>query len=863
MRMGGFLDSLKKRLRGHGRASMSIDALQAKYELFRRLAEANTEALELISDLQAKASGDYVFDRVYLENTVRKALESGGETTSLLQQLSGGRYAAAEKAYFRLKEEVEAALRSSPPRPSGPWALELGEVPSYPEALSGAKIGHIAKILVGAGLPVPEGFCVTSAACFEFLGHGGLLQAATDIVEALSIIDKAALDEASAAIRKRIMEAPWPEPVAKEIVAAFGRLEERLGGSALVSVRSSAFGEDGAFSFAGQFGTVLNVGRTGLLNACSEVVASQFSPRALVYYKSRGISEGILPMAIGVIAMIDARVSGVLYTRDPEAPEGEVVAVAAQWGLGTPTVDGSRTPDLFSVSGKYGTVLNARVARKERMLLCREGAGLTEVSVPGWMRESPSLSHDELRQLSEYGNKLSAFFSGPQDVEWALDSLGTIYVLQSRPLRLKAHEEPAADPAELRRGLKPLIREGVIASRGCAAGEVFILESEDRLPEVPAGAILVAKAASPRLAEALDRAAGIICDAGSSASHLGTVAREFNIPALFDARAATGTLRHGAVVTLDAEMGNVYEGSIMKLLGAASQKKPKDAADQSPLLKRAKAIAAHLAPLNLTDPQSPSFKPSKCRSLNDILRFAHEKAVEEMSMAGSRFSRAGGNCRRLVSKLPLDFRIIDLGGGLAAPKKEGTVTPEEFLCRPLVLLWQGIADVPWSQDAAASGGQVASLMMTALTDTRAAAAASSPNYAMVSPDSVNLGFRLGYHFSRVDARMGRTMEDNYASFLFQGGAANAASRARRVSLISKVLETKGFRVASKGDALFARTERATEQEMEEKLRTLGRLLVATRQADTLLSDGLAAENALAAFMAGDVTFGLGERKEKQ
>lgn len=861
MKLGGFLDSLKKHMRGEGRASLNIDALQAKYELFRRLAEANTEALEIISDLQAKASGDYIFDRVYLESAARKAMELGGETAGLLQRLSGERYAAVEKAHSKLKEEVEAALRASPPRLSGPQVLGLSEVPSHPEALSGAKVSHLAKILIGAGLPVPEGFCVTSVACFEFLDHGGLLQTATDIVEGLSIIDKAALDKASEAIQKRIRAAPWPEPIAKEIMAAFGKLEERLGQGTMVSVRSSAFGEDGAFSFAGQFGTILNVGRGGLLEACSEVVASQFSPRALVYYKSRGISEGLLPMAVGVISMVDARVSGVLYTRDPEEPASEVMAVAAQWGLGTPTVDGSKTPDLFSISGKDGTVLNARVARKEKMLLCREGVGLTEVSVPGWMQKSPSLTHHELRQLAEYGNKLDSFFQGPQDVEWALDSRGTIYVLQSRPLRLKPHEEPAVDPAELRRGLKTLLREGVIASRGCAAGEVFILKDEQQLHEVPPGAILVARSASPRIAEALDRVAGIICDAGSSASHLGTVAREFNIPALFDARSATRTLRDGAMVTLDAEMGNVYEGSVTSLLDAHSLQKPKDAGAQSPLLRRAKTIAALMAPLNLTDPQSPAFKPSRCKSLNDILRFAHEKAVEEIFLAGSRFSRAGGNARRLVSSLPLDLRIIDLGGGLAPSQKEGIVTPGEFLCRPLIPLWKGIMDVPWSLDAAASGGQVASLMMTALTDTRAAAAASSPNYVIVSGDALNFSFRLGYHFSRVDARIGGGSALNYASFLFQGGAANAAGKERRASLISKVLEGRGFRVTSKGDALFARTEGDSEMELEEKLRVVGGLLVATRQADTMLQDNLSLERALSAYANGDLAFGFGDNKE--
>ncbi len=861
MTAGGFLDSLRRRIHGrHGDAS-GMDGLQAKYNAFSQLVEANTSALETVSDLQAKVSGDYVFDRVYLESATRKALALGGEVAGLLQEVSGGRYAALKKAHSRLAEEVGAALKASPAKPSGPLVIGLDMAPKYAEELCGAKVGHLAKILVGAALPVPDGFCVTSAACFTFLEQGGLLEAASDIVEGLSVVDGPALRLASAKLRERILSTPWPKDMAQAILLAFGQLEERLGGNLLVSVRSSAAGEDGAFSFAGQFGTLLNIGRDGLLNACSEVVASQFSPRALVYYKSKGVAEGILPMAIGVISMVDARASGVLYTRDPKDPQSGAMTVAAQWGLGTLTVDGSGTPDLFSVSRNEGTVLEARVARKERMVLCREGVGLTEVSVPGWMQTSPSLTNGELASLATYGNRLEAFFDGPQDVEWALDSRGVLYVLQSRPLRLKVLETPVLDPAALRRGLAPLVREGVIASRGCAAGQVFLLESEARLPEVPAGAILVAKTASPRLAEAVGRVAGIICDTGSSASHLGTVAREFNIPALFDTRAATQLLRHGSTVTLDAEMGHVYSGTLPEIVAAASQRKAKDGAAEPPLLRRARAAVSLLAPLNLTDPQSPAFKPSKCRSLNDILRFAHEKAVEEIFLAGSRFSRSGGSTRRLASSLPLDFRFIDLGGGLAPPKKKRCVTPEEFLCRPLLSLWRGIAEVPWPSGAAASAGQAASLMMTALTDTRGDAWAPSPNYAIVSSDALNLSFRLGYHFSRVDARMSENKDKNYASFLFQGGAANASGKARRVALIAKVLERSGFHVTAKGDALFARTERDGEEEIEEKLKVLGRLLAATRQADTLLGDDASVEAALAAYLAGDLTLGFGNSKE--
>ncbi|MCI4398090.1 MAG: hypothetical protein JHC34_04545 [Acidobacteria bacterium] len=70
-------------------------------------------------------------------------------------------------------------------------------------------------------------------------------------------------------------------------------------------------------------------------------------------------------------------------------------------------------------------------------------------------------------------------------------------------------------------------------------------------------------------------------------------------------------------------------------------------------------------------------------------------------------------------------------------------------------------------------------------------------------------------------------------------------------------------MTSKGDALFARTEGDSEMEIEEKLRVVGGLLVATRQADTMLQDDLSLEKALSAYESGDLTFGFGDKKETQ
>ncbi len=857
---------LSARLRGllggrFGRLSEenARERLALKYAAFKRLVDANSAALEVMADMQAKASGDYLFDRAYVDQSFDRLAELTSGIVRDLQGLADGRHRALAGTVERVTAAARATAGETPTGPDGPAVLDLASMRGASPELVGGKVRRLGEIVCDVGLPVPDGFCVTTAACRAFLAETGLLGEVAEQIARVSLKDKEELEAASRSVKEMILDAAWPEAIARAILNAYDALDRRVGGgtpgSLRVSVRSSATGEDGEFTFAGQFDTVLNVSRGSLLRTCREVLASQFGPRALVYLRARGADGGVLPMAIGVIAMLDARASGVLYTRDPQDPESDSLIVAGVWGLGSPAVNGSADPDIFTVARDPEPALReTRVSAKRRMLLCREGAGLVEVDVPGWMRDQPCLSKDQVNLLGAYGKRLEEHFGRAQDVEWAVDANDALYILQSRPLRLSSRAKAEPGVMALRQGLVPLLSGGVVACRGCASGTVHVLAGDDEVQLVPAGAIVVARSASPRLAAALDRAAAMVTEVGSAASHLATVAREFGIPSIFGAAAATAVLRPGMVVTVDAELGNVYEGRIAALVDGAGAPAP---VEETPLLRRFRASLAHVTPLNLTDPRSPGFKASRCRTIHDVLRFAHERAVEEMFTAGSLASRGTRHAAKLQSSLPVDFYFVDLGGGLAPRPEERTVTPDAFTCRPLRPLWRGMLQVPWRTDAAVGAAQIGSLLTSALTNRDALELARSPNFVIVSESYLNLSFRLGYHFSRVDAYLAERAEDSYASFLFHGGAADMAGRTRRVRFLAGALEAAGFGTHHREDALVARTGHAGAAEMERRLEELGRLLVVTRQADTLFGDEAEVDRALAAYRAGDFSLGLG------
>ncbi len=859
MALLGFLGHLRARfgrLSGEEARRLLLD----KYEAYRRLVDANTRVLQLMADMQSNATGEFAFDRAYAEGSMARLKDLSGTVVESLSHLSGGRHAALGPVLDQVLREANLALEGTVPPATGPAVLDLDSLGKAPAGVAGGKIRRLAELRADIGLPVPDGFCITTSACGRYLRQGDLMRSISSELDSISLRDKEELSRASAAIRSMVLGAGWPEPAGRAILDSFDALERKLGGPLQVSVRSSAVGEDGEFSFAGQFDSVLNVDRRSLLKTCQEVLASQFGPRALVYFKAKGMNEGVTPMAIGVLAMVDARSSGVLYTRDPQDPEADSMTIAGQWGLGGPTVDGSEPPDLFRLSGRPDPKpVEIKIARKAHMLLCGPGSGLVQVDVPGWMQEESCLTADQLSQLGSFGHRLEEHFGRAQDVEWALDSKNALYLLQSRPLRTLAPARPAEDLMTRRAGLVPLLSQGVVACRGCASGPVHLLRTEEDIRAVPYGAVVVAPFASPLLAEAVDRAVAFVTDRGSAASHLATVAREFGVPALLGTGSATAILSQGMTVTVDGEMGNVYEGRVEALLNAPRRVPPE--ADEPLLYKRFREALLHVTPLNLTDPRRPGFKASRCKTLHDIVRFAHEAAVREMFDAGRLATRGARNAVKLATSLPVAFYFVDLGGGLRAGPGSRTVTPEDFLCRPLVPLWKGMSGTPWGTGAAAGARGMASVLSSSLVAREAMREAAEPNYAIVSDSYLNLSFRLGYHFSRVDAYLGERAEENYASFLFQGGAAGAAGRSRRVRFMKGALERTGFGIHTREDALFARTQQVPAQEMALRLEALGRLMVATRQADTLFTDDGAVERALAAFQSGDFTLGLTDREE--
>jgi pyruvate,water dikinase len=233
--------------------------------------------------------------------------------------------------------------------------------------------------------------------------------------------------------------APVPDAVRDEIAARYAEL-----GEPPVAVRSSALGEDGAeATFAGQQETYLWVrGAEHVCDAVRDCWVSLYSPPAITYRARLAADEPA--MGVAVQLMVDAEISGVLFTCNPVSGDPSMVAVNASWGLGLAVVGGEVTPDDYLVSKVTREVVREHVHDKEvEYVPDAAGRGAVRVAVPEERRAVACLDAAALDALVDVAGRIERYFGSHQDVEWALARDGSLFILQSRPVTALPQRAPA------------------------------------------------------------------------------------------------------------------------------------------------------------------------------------------------------------------------------------------------------------------------------------------------------------------------------------------------------------------------------------------------------------------------------------
>jgi pyruvate,water dikinase len=515
------------------------------------------------------------------------------------------------------------------------------------------------------------------------------------------------------------------------------------------------------------------------------------------------------------------------------------VLIAATPGLPKLVVDGATPCDTFRVArGERLEVVERAIVRKPLRLACDAEEGLARVALGPEEATAPAISDAEAVAVAELALRLEECQGRPVDVEWAFTRERRLLLLQCRPILRRPPQVARPGPS----AAKPLLAGGVTASPGAGSGEVAVVRNQADLLRFPHRAVLVAAQALPSWASLLGRAAAVVTEQGSVTSHLASVAREFGTPAVFGMGGALARLREGEVVTVDADGCAVYPGTVEALLAAPSR--PPVPPTRTPVHEVLAAAARLILPLNLLDPAAPEFRPQSCRTLHDITRFCHEKAVLEMFRFGVDHRFPERSSKRLVTDVPMQMWVLDLEDGFSEEVPGPEVRLEAIASIPMRALWEGMSAVRWAGPPPVDARGLLSVLFQATVnpdlDPASASRYAERNYFLVSRHYCSLQSRFGFHFATVEALVGERPSENYISFSFKGGAADEGRRARRARMVGSILERQGFRTEVLADSLRARTEGYEQGEMCERLKVAGYLVVHTRQLDMIMANDAAA-----------------------
>ncbi|MDO9531121.1 MAG: PEP/pyruvate-binding domain-containing protein [Deltaproteobacteria bacterium] len=826
--MWSVLHNLWKRI---SRPKQQLVAFPEIFEHFQALLADHQRVMELIADLGEKSGGEYIFDRKYLIDTT-EAIQ-----TLLLRMVKGVNlitsnryldlYQALDRIFIPLGAELRGRLILSKEMP---LVISLAEAPEDRPELIGGKASHLAVAIQNLSLPVPGGFIITTRAYRLFLEHNHLEERIHALLEAW-VAGEYDERQVSRQIQYSILAGVVPHEVAGEI-----RRQAEKGGD--WAVRSSAYGEDGELSFAGLHESLLHVPSRGVIKAYKQVLASLYSPEALVYRQKMGMLGEEAAMAVLCQEMIPSQASGVVHTLDVSGRENDCLVFFAAWGLGRTVVEGKGPVDRYVVERDFPhRIRSQEIAQKEKLVRAMAGGGEEEAAVAPEDQSRETLSEATVEALGRWALILERYFKRPQEIECAIDAAGNCWVLQARGLQIPKPKVPLPqDICETCARYPILIQDvGVVAHAGVGAGVVAHVSTDADLDRFPEEAVLVAKYTAPWLARIVPKAAAIVAERGSAAGHLATIAREFRVPTLVGVEGAMEILTAGMKVTVDTKQRTVYAGRVKELLQYELVQSM--AFEDAPEFRLLRRILARIAPLHLLDPQDQNFTPEGCQSVHDVIRFIHEKAVEEL-MDLPRFVKRFKGVRifTLVSDIPLGLKVLDLGGGIA-PEAQGTrLLPEHIRSAPMRALWEGLSEPGvWSTEPVPVDFQG---MMSSLTKTGAftssATTVSGFNLAVISENYLNLHLRLGYHFNLVDARMETEAPRNHIYFRFVGGVTDLTRRSRRAQLLEKILSQFHFKVDTKGDLVVAKVLHLPREDMEQRLRLLGRLIGFTRQLDIQL-----------------------------
>ncbi len=798
--------------------------LRRTYASFQKLLSYDNHCHELMAELERFYYQGVKEDFCKISKTYWNFAENVEGMVKCLEQMDPVAYPDLP-AYFR-KFNFYAGFFVEPPEVniSPPYVLSFKDSDVIAE-LAGTKTTKLIELGRELQLPVPDGFVITCNTFSYLLEYNNLQSRIDQLLLDITLTDLRALDEISERLQDLIVNADVPEKILQQILDAAKRLQASSKAESF-AIRSSAKAEDGECSFAGQYLSCLNIKMDEIISSYKRILSSKYSAEALVYRISRGLYDTEAAMAVMVLPMIHPVAAGVIYTTDVSNNDNNTLYIHAAEGLGDKVVSGTVIPDIFVMDKTDLSIIETKSgdsSHSEERLAAKQLADLTYAAV----------------KIENYNGK-------PQDVEWAINQSGQILFLQTRDLLVP--EENVKGTTEFIPDKKmEFISGGECASSGIVSGITVNPSTVMASPRTTQKGILILQETKPSFVKLLPSIKGVLAGSGSSAGHFATVCREFEIPLLLGLGKKIEKINLGSIITLHATARKVYEGKQeFSEIPIPAYKHEK----HLPFFRRLRSLLEFVTPLKLVDPKSVNFSPESCRSLHDIIRFCHEKAIAIMFSVGDQAGRAEGIKKKLVTKLPFVIFLVDIDHGIGAEYKQETlISIDNITCTPFLPFWKGLTHptVEWEDKTYYDWKRYDKIAMSDAFVFQNEN--DSASYAILGRHYLNINMRFGYHFTVIDTLCEPDSMSNYCSLRFAGGGGEFEGRALRIQFLKQVLEKLNFEVNIKGDLLDATLNHVSQRLLLQRLESLGRLLGLSKQMDMRLHDTAEVDACISYFFA--------------